>query len=194
MRIFSRLFDRALHWSRHPHAERYLAVVSFTESSFFPVPPDVLLAPMTLARPQRWWRLAALTTVTSVLGGLLGYAIGYVALESVTPLLHRVGYWGHFETAHDWFERYGFWAIFAAGFTPIPYKVFTIAAGAVHMSLVPFTLGSLVGRGARYLLVAGLVRWGGAPIEHHIRRYVDGIGWATLGILVVGYLSWSVLR
>lgn len=194
MKIFSRLFDRALHWSRHPHAERYLAVVSFTESSFFPVPPDVLLAPMTLARPQRWWRLAALTTVTSVLGGLLGYAIGYVALESVTPLLHRVGYWGHFETAHDWFERYGFWAIFAAGFTPIPYKVFTIAAGAAHMALLPFTLGSLVGRGARYFLVAGLVRWGGAPIEHHIRRYVDGIGWATLAILVVGYLAWSVLR
>jgi membrane protein YqaA with SNARE-associated domain len=169
-------------------------VVSFTESSFFPVPPDVLLAPMTLARPQRWWRLAALTTVTSVLGGLLGYLIGYVALESVTPLLHRVGYWGHFETAHAWFERYGFWAIFAAGFTPIPYKVFTIAAGAAHMALLPFTVGSLVGRGARYLLVAGLVRWGGAPIEHHIRRYVDGVGWATLGALAVGYVVWSALR
>ncbi len=194
MKIFSRLFDRALHWSRHPHAERYLAVVSFTESSFFPVPPDVLLAPMTLARPQRWWRLAALTTVTSVLGGMLGYLIGYVALEAVTPLLHRVGYWGHFETAHDWFERYGFWAIFAAGFTPIPYKVFTIAAGAAHMALLPFAVGSFVGRGARYLLVAGLVRWGGAPIEHHIRRYVDGIGWTTLGILVIGYAAWSVLR
>jgi membrane protein YqaA with SNARE-associated domain len=194
MKIFSRLFDRALQWSRHPHAERYLAVVSFTESSFFPVPPDVLLAPMTLARPQRWWRLAALTTVTSVLGGLLGYLIGYVALEAVTPLLHRVGYWGHFETAHDWFERYGFWAIFAAGFTPIPYKVFTIAAGAAHMALLPFVVGSFVGRGVRYLLVAGLVRWGGAPIEHHIRRYVDAIGWTTLVILVIGYLAWSVLR
>jgi membrane protein YqaA with SNARE-associated domain len=194
MRIFSRLFDRALHWSRHPHAERYLAVVSFTESSFFPVPPDVLLAPMTLARPERWWRLAALTTVTSVLGGLLGYLIGYAALESVTPLLHRVGYWGHFETAHDWFARYGFWAIFAAGFTPIPYKVFTIAAGAAHMALLPFTVGSLVGRGARYLLVAGLVRWGGAPIEHHIRRYVDSLGWATLGVVAVGYIAWSALR
>ena len=188
------MFDRALHWSRHPHAERYLAVVSFTESSFFPVPPDVLLAPMTLARPQRWLRLAALTTVTSVLGGLLGYLIGYLALETVTPLLHRVGYWGHFETAHDWFARYGFWAIFAAGFTPIPYKVFTIAAGAAHMALLPFVVGSLVGRGARYLLVAGLVRWGGAPMEYHIRRYVDGFGWATLGVLVVGYLAWSVLR
>lgn len=192
MKIFSRLYDRTLRWSRHPHAERYLAGVSFTESSFFPIPPDVLLAPMTLAQPQRWRRLAALTTVTSVLGGLLGYLIGYTAIEAVTPLLHRVGYWEHFETAHDWFERYGFWAIFAAGFTPIPYKVFTIAAGAAHMSLVPFILGSLVGRGARYLLVAGLVRWGGAPIEHQIRRYIDAIGWATLGALVAAYLAWSV--
>ena len=192
MRIFSPLYDRALKWSRHPHAELYLAGVSFTESSFFPIPPDVLLAPMALARPERWWRLAVITTVTSVLGGLLGYLIGYVAIEAVTPVLHRVGYWQHFETAHVWFERYGFWAIFAAGFTPIPYKVFTIAAGAAHMALLPFTLGSLVGRGARYLLVAGLVRWGGAPIEHQIRRYIDGIGWATLVALLAGYATWSL--
>jgi membrane protein YqaA with SNARE-associated domain len=127
-----------------------------------------------------------------VLGGLLGYLIGFTAIEAITPVLHRVGYWQHFETAHDWFERYGFWAIFAAGFTPIPYKVFTVAAGAAHMALLPFTLGSLVGRGARYLLVAGLVRWGGAPIEHHIRRYIDGIGWATLVALLAGYATWSL--
>ena len=190
MKIFSRLYDRALQWSRHPHAERYLAGVSFTESSFFPIPPDVLLAPMTLAHPERWWRLALITTVASVLGGLFGFLIGYFAIEAVTPLLHRVGYWGYFETAHDWFERYGFWAIFAAGFTPIPYKVFTIAAGAAQMSLLPFALGSLIGRGARFFLVASLVRWGGAPIEHHIRRYIDGIGWATLAALVVGLVVW----
>jgi len=192
MKIFSPLYDLSLKWSRHPHAERYLAGVSFAESSFFPIPPDVLLAPMALARPERWWRLAAITTVTSVLGGLLGYLIGYVAIEAVTPVLHRVGYWQHFETAHDWFQRYGFWAIFAAGFTPIPYKVFTIAAGAAHMGLLPFTLGSLVGRGARFLLVAGLVRWGGAPIEHQIRRYIDRIGWATLVALLAGYATWSI--
>jgi membrane protein YqaA with SNARE-associated domain len=192
MKIFSPLFDRALQRSRHPHAERYLAGVSFTESSFFPIPPDVLLAPMTLARPERWWRLATLTTVTSVLGGLLGYLIGFAAIEAVTPLLHRVGYWQHFETAHDWFDRCGFWAIFAAGFTPIPYKVFTIAAGAAHMALLPFTRGSVVGRGARFLLVADLVRWGGAPIEHHLRRYIDGIGWATLVALLAGYAIWSL--
>lgn len=192
MKIFSPLYDRALRWSRHPHAERYLAGVSFTESSFFPIPPDVLLAPMTLAQPNRWLRFAALTSIASVLGGLLGYLIGYAAIEAIAPLLHRADQWEHFETAHSWFERYGFWAIFAAGFTPVPYKVFTIAAGAAHMGLLPFTLGSLVGRGARFLLVAGLVRWGGAPIEHHIRRYIDGIGWATLGALGIGYLVWKL--
>ncbi len=194
MKIFSALYDRALRWSRHPHSERYLAAVSFTESSVFPIPPDVLLAPMTLARPERWWRFAVLTTAASVLGGLFGYLIGYTAIEAVTPLLHRVGYWPHFLTAQDWFARYGFWAIFAAGFTPIPYKVFTIAAGAAHMGLAPFALGSVVGRGARFLLVAGLVRWGGAPIEHHIRRYIDRLGWATLGILAVGYAIWETAR
>jgi membrane protein YqaA with SNARE-associated domain len=94
--------------------------------------------------------VVALITVTSVLGSLLGYAIGYVALENVTPLPHRVGYWGHFATTHDWFERYGFWAIFAAGFTPFPYKVFTIAAGAAHMGLLPFTLR---------ILVVGYIDW-----------------------------------
>jgi membrane protein YqaA with SNARE-associated domain len=192
MKIFSRLYDRALVWSRHPHAERYLAVVSFTESSFFPIPPDALLAPMTLAQPPKWLRFVLITTATSVLGGLLGYLIGYTALEAITPLLHRVGYWGHFETAHGWFARYGFWAIFAAGFTPIPYKVFTIAAGAAHMALLPFTLGSLIGRGARFLLVAGLVRWGGAPIEQHIRRYIDAIGWATLVALAITLRVWKM--
>jgi membrane protein YqaA with SNARE-associated domain len=192
VKIFTSLYDQALQWSRHRHAERYLAGVSFTESSFFPIPPDVLLAPMTLARPERWWRLAGLTTVASVLGGLLGYLIGYLALEAVTPLLHRVGYWHHFETAQDWFGRYGFWAIFAAGFTPIPYKVFTIAAGAAHMGLAPFVLGSAVGRGARYLLVAGLVRYGGAPIEQHLRRYIDAIGWGTLALLLIAYLVWRI--
>lgn len=118
---------------------------------------------MTLAQPNRWWRFAAVTTVASVLGGLFGYLIGYVAIEAVTPLLHRLGYWEHFQTAHAWFERYGFWAIFAAGFTPTPYKVFTIAAGAAHMALLPFTLGSAVGRGARFVLVASLEAVTAAP-------------------------------
>ena len=95
--------------------------------------------------------------------------------------------------ARAWFDQYGFWAIFAAGFTPIPYKVFTIAAGAAQMPLLPFVIGSTIGRGARFLLVSALVRWGGPMIEQRLRRYVDAIGWATLALLVVGYLLWRVL-
>lgn len=191
MRVFSKLYAKVIRLAAHPHAVRYLAGLSFAESSFFPIPPDVLLAPMVLARPPRWWRLAALTTAASVLGGLLGYLIGYLALEAVTPLLKSIDYWRHFETAQAWFATYGFWAIFAAGFTPIPYKVFTIAAGAAHMGLAPFVAGSLVGRGARFLLVATLVRFGGAPIEQHIRRYIDWLGWGTLALLAMAYLIWK---
>ena len=186
VKIFSPLYDKALAWSRHPHAERYLAGVSFAESSFFPIPPDVQLAPMTLAHPPRWVRLAAITTLTSVLGGLLGYLIGVLALEAVTPLLHHVGYWHHFETAEAWFGRYGFWAIFIAGFTPIPYKVFTIAAGAAAMVLLPFVIASIIGRGARFFLVAGLMALGGPRMEAALHRYVDMLGWVMVaGIAIV---------
>ena len=123
--IFSALYERVLRWSRHPHATWYLAVLSFAESSFFPIPPDVMLAPMTLANRGRGWRLAGLTTVTSVLGGLAGYLIGALALEAAAPLLRDAGYWEGYLTARTWFENYGFVAVLAAGFSPVPYKVFS---------------------------------------------------------------------
>jgi membrane protein YqaA with SNARE-associated domain len=188
MKIFSGLYDRALRWSAHPHAPRYLAAVSFAESSFFPLPPDALLAPMTLARPHMWWRYALLTTLMSVIGGMAGYSIGHFALEAVMPLLERAGYLDAYRAAHEWFARWGFWAIFAAGFTPIPYKVFTIAAGAANMALLPFAVGSAIGRGMRFCLVAALVRWGGPSLEPHLRRHVDTIGWACIALIVVAVL------
>ncbi len=186
--IFSRLYDRVLRWAVHPHAKWYLGGLSFAESSFFPIPPDVLLAPMTLARPNQAWRLAALTTVTSVLGGVVGYGIGYFALEAVEPLLHDLGQWEHYERARSWFEEWGFWAVLAAGFSPIPYKVFTIAAGALVMNLPLFALASILGRGARFHLVAGLIYWGGERMEKALRRHVDAIGWGTVAALAVAYL------
>jgi membrane protein YqaA with SNARE-associated domain len=163
VKIFSPLYDRVLSWSRHPHADRSLGVVSFTESSFF-----------------------------SVLGGLFGYLIGHWAIDAVLPWLQKVGYMGHFETAQQWFKDYGFWAIFAAGFTPIPYMVFSVAAGAASMALAPFILGSVIGRGARFFLVAALVRFGGAPIEAQIRRYIDTIGWTVLTALLILLIIWRL--
>jgi len=188
MRIFSSLYKRTLVWSRHPHAPWYLGSLSFAESSFFPIPPDVMLAPMCLASPKRAWRFALLTTATSVAGGLFGYLIGHHAFEAIEPLLHDAGYWDRYQVAVTWFERWGFWAVFIAGFSPIPYKVFTIAAGALSMALLPFTLASLIGRGARFYLVAGLMAWGGARMETALHRYRDRLGWATVALATAGLL------
>lgn len=188
MKLFSPLYRKALAWSRHPHAPRYLGAMSFAESSFFPVPPDVMLAPMCLASPARAWYFALLTTLTSVAGGLFGYAIGYFALDAVLPWLEHSRYWPAYQTAVSWFERWGFAAVFIAGFSPIPYKVFTIAAGALSMALLPFALASIVGRGMRFFLVAGLMAWGGARMEALLHRFVDRLGWATVVLVAVGAL------
>lgn len=191
MRLFGPLYDRVLHWAGHPHARWYLGGLSFAESSFFPVPPDVMLAPMALARPVDAWRLALLTTVTSVAGGVFGYMIGYFALEMIEPRLVSAGYWEGYLQARSWFETWGFWAILAAGFSPIPYKLFTVAAGAMSMFLPVFVLASLVGRGGRFFLVAGLIRWGGAPMEAQLRRHVEFLGWLLVGLLL---LAWFLVQ
>ena len=184
-RLFSALYDRVLVWARHPRAHWYLGALSFAESSFFPIPPDVMLAPMVLARREKAWYFASLTTITSVIGGIAGYAIGMVAIEWVQPALERLGYMDEFQHAQEWFVEYGFWAILAAGFSPIPYKIFTIAAGAMSMMILPFVVASFVGRGARFFLVAGLIYWGGQRFEQNLRRYVDILGWLFVGLCVV---------
>jgi membrane protein YqaA with SNARE-associated domain len=188
MRLFSRLYARVMIWARHKHAAFWLALVSFSESSFFIVPPDVMLAPMTLARPDKAWFYAALTTVSSVLGGLLGYLIGLFAFQLAEPWLIYFDYMHAYQQAAAWFEEWGFWAIFVAGFTPIPYKIFTIAAGAANMMLLPFVVGSIIGRGMRFFLVAGLMRWGGPELEASLHIWVDRLGWLTVLILITGYL------
>lgn len=185
MRIFSPLYARVMQWARHRHAPWYLGGLSFAESSFFPVPPDVMLAPMSLAQPQRAWRLAALTTLASVLGGVLGYFIGLYALQWVEPLLVDTGYMDRYLVVRQWFDEWGFWAIFVAGFSPIPYKLFTISAGALAMAFLPFVLASFIGRGARFFLVAGLMAWGGERMEQQLHRYVDGLGWLTVALVAV---------
>jgi membrane protein YqaA with SNARE-associated domain len=183
--IFSPLYDLAMRWARHRHAPWYLGGLSFAESSFFPIPPDVMLAPMSLANPARAWWFAALTTVTSVAGGLFGYLIGVFAFDLVEPLIHEMGYWGKYEQARAWFGEWGFWAIFLAGFSPIPYKVFTITAGVISMALAPFVIASFIGRGARFFLVAALMAWGGERMEKTLRRYIDRIGWILVLLIVL---------
>lgn len=187
MRVFTRLYDKVMQWSTHRHAPTYLGALSFAESSFFPIPPDVMLAPMVLAQPRRAAWLAGLTTITSVLGGLAGFAIGAWAIDAVMPVLERFDYVDEFELASEWFVNWGFWAVLAAGFSPIPYKVFTISAGALAMNLPIFAVASIVGRGSRFYLVAILVAWGGPPVEARLKQYVDVIGWALVVLLVAAY-------
>jgi membrane protein YqaA with SNARE-associated domain len=187
MRLFGPLYDRVLGWAAHPKARWYLGGLSFAESSFFPIPPDVMLAPMALARPVDAWRLALLTTLTSVAGGVLGYVIGYFALDLIEPWLVSSGHWEGYLQARDWFQTWGFWAVLAAGFSPIPYKLFTIAAGALAMFLPVFVIASIVGRGGRFFLVAGLIRWGGAPMETRLRRHVEFLGWLFVGLLLIAW-------
>jgi len=189
MRLFSKLFDRVITWSRHPKAPWYLAGLSFSESSFFPIPPDFILAPMVLAKPSSALRFAGLTTVASVIGGAVGYLIGAMAIEAIEPLLRRLDYWDAYLQVWQWFQTWGVWAVLVAGFSPVPYKVFTIAAGAVSMPLAPFLIVSLVGRGARFFLLSGLVAWGGPRIENSLKRYIDAIGWGLVAAGVAGYIA-----
>jgi len=191
--LFRRLYDWMLRASRHRHAERYLAGVAFAESSFFPLPPDLMLVPMSFATPERWWRLALITTVGSLCGGLLGWCIGAFALQMAMPVIEAAGYLHAYQVTQVWFSEYGVWAVFIAGFTPIPYKVFTISAGAVLMPIFPFAVASLVGRGARFFLVAGLIRLVGPRVEAQVTRYIDWLGWATIGLLVLGFATLKLI-
>ncbi len=189
MKIFGPLYERVLGWSRHRHAPWYLGGLSFAESSFFPIPPDVMLAPMALARPERWVFLATLTTLASVLGGLFGYLIGWLAIDLIEPYIHAWGYGEAYATARAWFADWGFLAVLVAGFSPIPYKIFTITAGALTMNLPLFLAASFAGRGGRFYLVAWLVAKAGPGMEPVLRRYVEWLGWLVILGAVAAYLA-----
>jgi len=189
VRIFQWLYDQALRWAKHRHAEHYLAGLSFAESVVFPIPPDVMLAPMALARPERAWYFAFLTSLFSLLGGICGYLLGHWLYEPVVwPAIEYLGYQDKFKVVEQWFSDYGVWVVFIAGFSPIPYKLFTVGAGLMQMAFLPFALASLVGRAGRFYLVAGLMRWGGAPMQDKLRRIVDVVGWGVVLAIAGLYL------
>lgn len=185
MKLFSLLYHKTLQWSAHPKAPYYLGGMSFAESSFFPIPPDIMLMPMSLAKPERAFYYAWITTLFSVLGGLLGYAIGYFGMDIISPWLLEMGYGEKIESAKQFFLDYGVWVVFLAGFSPVPYKIFTITAGATFMPLLPFVIASFFGRGARFYLVAGLMKYGGKRLEPVIQKWVDWIGWLLIALIIV---------
>ena len=190
MKLFGALYDRVLGWSAHRHAPAYLSGLSFAEASFFPIPPDVMLMPMALGRPKCWWWFATLATFFSAVGGLFGYLIGWLLIDAVMPHLLAAGFGPAIEHAKTWFAEWGVWAIIVAGFSPIPYKVFTILAGALTMTPFWFFLASLIGRGGRLYLVAGLIAWAGPKIAPHLRQYIEWLGWGTVALLALAILVW----
>ena len=189
-RLFSGLFSRVMAWSRHQHAPYYLAGLSFAEASFFPIPPDVMLAPMSLAEPRRAWRYATVATLWSVIGGVFGYLIGFLLLQFIYPYIVQFGYVEQYQHVLLWFKAWGIWVILLAGFTPIPYKLFTIAAGALHMAVFPFLLCSIIGRGMRFYLVSGLMKFGGQRFEKLVLNYIDYLGWFLLSVIFFIYIGY----
>ena len=189
MKIFEKLYDTTLKWARHKHAQYYLFILGLSESIFFPIPPDVMLAPMALANRTKAWFYAMLTTVSSVLGGACGYLLGLLAFDTyIEPLIVEWGYSNQLAMAIQWFKEYGIGVVFLAGFSPIPYKIFTISAGFLGMAFIPFMLASTLSRGMRFYLVAGLMFWGGEIMEQKLRKYMDWIGWTTIFLAVLTYL------
>ena len=184
MHIFLQLYDYVLKLASHAKAKYYLFILSFAESSFFPIPPDVMLLPMCLSNPKRAWSFAFITTVGSVLGGVIGYFIGIYAFGFIEPYLYDWGYIAAYERAVVWFEEWGFWAVFIAGFSPIPYKVFTIAGGALTMPLIPFIFASIIGRGARFYLVALFVILFGKKSDELIRNHMGKFVWGTVLFII----------
>ena len=174
--------------ANHPHALWVLAFVSFIESSVFPIPPDVLMIPMILARPSRAWQIATIALVSSVLGGMLGYAIGAFAFETIgQPILESLGKASAMEAFNTRFNDFGFWAVLTAGVTPFPYKVITIMSGWTGMPLVTFVLTSILARGLRFYLVALLLWKYGAPIRDFIERRLGLMFIVFVGLLFGGF-------
>lgn len=176
MRFLSRLYTKVLQWSRHPNAPRYLVLVSFIDSSVFPVSPLFMLLPMTFVRPDKAFQFAFITAISSILGGILGYLLGLGAFEAVmSPLLQWLGYMDMYQVALQWFQRFGFWAILIGCFSPfIPFKIFTIGAGVLQLPFGWFLLAASIGRFLRFFLIAIVIRWGGPKVEPFLKRTFSG--------------------
>jgi membrane protein YqaA with SNARE-associated domain len=190
MALFTSVYQKVIEYSQRKSAPYVLAGLSFLESFILPFPPpDVLLAPMSLAQPDKALKFAGITLAASILGGLTGYAIGALLFNLVEPLIIDWGYQVAFNQVIGWFEVWGFWAVLIAGFSPVPYKLFTISAGMTGLALIPFTIASIVGRGLRFYLVAWLLARFGPSIEAKLFQSIEKIGWAIVIILmiVIGY-------
>lgn len=189
--MFRRLYDGVIALAAHPRALWALAAISFIESSVFPIPPDVLMIPMIIARPRNAFLIATVATVSSVLGGLLGYGIGALAFDQVgQSILAFYGLEQGFEEFRTRYNEWGIWAVILGGVTPFPYKVITIVSGVTQMNLVVFTLASVFARGLRFFIVAALLWKFGAPIRDFIERRLGLMFLLLVVIFILGF--WAV--
>jgi membrane protein YqaA with SNARE-associated domain len=184
-----RLYDWVLHWAETPYGTPALFVLAFAESSFFPVPPDILLIALSISKPRNFARYALVCTLGSVLGGVAGYYIGYAFWETVGQgILMRYVTPEAMDAVKAQFDQYQAWAVAIAGLTPIPYKIFTITAGFLEANLAVFVIASALSRGARFFVVAGLIRAFGEPIRAFIDRYFNALTVAFAALLVGGFV------
>ena len=184
--MLRRLYDWTLDLAGHRHALSALALVAFVESSVFPIPPDVLIIPMVLAAREKAWKIAFVCTAASVLGGIFGYAIGALLFDQVgSPVLNFYGYAERFGEFSAYYNDWGAWAVFIAGLTPFPYKVITILSGVTGLDLLVFTIASILARGLRFFIVAGLLWYFGEPIRAFIEKRL-GILFVIFVILLAG--------
>jgi membrane protein YqaA with SNARE-associated domain len=191
--LFSHIYTKVVRWASHKRAPYFLAGVSFVESSIFPIPPDVMLVPMVLGKPLQAWYYAFISTVASVLGGLFGYMLGYFAFDAFgSVIIEYFGYEAQYSQVVGWFTTYGWIAVLVAAITPIPYKVFTLAAGALRMPILGFVLASIIGRAIRFFLVAALVKTVGKKLEAKLLKYINHIGWGLLIFCAIAYLGYYV--
>lgn len=199
MKLFGPLYERALAWAVNPQAPALLAGLSFAEAVVFPVPPEVMLAPMALSRPRRAFWFATLSLAGSMAGAVVGYLLGHYAYELVKPMFAALGWIDRIDAQVAHLRAVAaespwkvFWLLVVAGFTPIPLKIFTWASGIVGVPMLPFLASMLIGRGKRVYLVALVIRLGGARAEATLRRYIEPIGWTAMILLlaVFGWLLW----
>jgi len=183
------LYDWTIRLAQHRHATAALFAVSFAESSVFPIPPDAMLVPMILANPRKAWLFAGVCTVASVLGGLLGYGIGYFLYDTLgKPILQLYSQQDQIEHALAWYREWGAWIVAVKGFTPIPYKVVTITSGFAHLDIWAFVLASIVSRIPRFFLVAALLRRYGDPIRAFIEKRLYLVTTLFLLFLIGGFV------
>lgn len=190
-----RAYHWTLAWADHPKAQWALFFIALIEASFFPIPPDILLLALALGRPDLALRFASICTAGSTVGAAIGYAIGLFLFASIAePLLQAYGMMEQFHQVESWFVDWGLWLVLIAGFSPIPFKIITIAAGAFGLPFVGFIVTALLSRGARFFLEGGLLYWGGDKLRAWVERYFE---WATLGIallVILGFLGLWLLH